>query len=536
VVPGAVSGRVARRAARRGLTRTAAAVAILVAWGAGLALLVRREFFVPRTQRLAEAALRISPGATFFTVEQGGRQIGFASSTIDTLTTGIDVVDYFVADLPIAGTMRRASARSVVRLSRGLALRTFDVQVQSEGAPIRVSGRAEGDTAAVVALASGGATPDSQRIAVRGPILLPTLVPLAVALGETPKVGKQYVLPTFDPTTMAAGSVRLRIRAESLFTLVDSAAFDTTRREWVSALTDTVRAWRVAPEEASGGFSGWVDAQGRVVESTQPGGITLRRMAYEIAFENWRIARDRATAASAGAGANDILERTAISAGAALGRSRLSSLAVRLSAVDLRGYDLNGGRQTLTGDTLRVRREASDALAADWSLLTNVERIRARFRAELSDEPLLQAHDSAIVRLATGIAGLDRDPRVIAEKITRWVHDSLRKEVTFSVPNALQVLRTRRGDCNEHTQLYVALARAAGIPARITTGLAYVRGKFYYHAWPEVYLRDWVAVDPTFGQFPADAAHLRFIVGGLARQTELVRLIGTLKIQVVEAR
>jgi len=45
-----------------------------------------------------------------------------------------------------------------------------------------------------------------------------------------------------------------------------------------------------------------------------------------------------------------------------------------------------------------------------------------------------------------------------------------------------------------------------------------------------------VAVDPTFGQFPADAAHLRFIVGGLARQTELVRLIGTLKIQVVEAR
>ncbi|HEY4657932.1 MAG TPA: transglutaminase-like domain-containing protein, partial [Gemmatimonadaceae bacterium] len=162
--------------------------------------------------------------------------------------------------------------------------------------------------------------------------------------------------------------------------------------------------------------------------------------------------------------------------------------------------------------------------------------IKARFRAELSDEPLLQAHDSAIVRLATGIAGLDRDPRVIAEKITRWVHDSLRKEVTFSVPNALQVLRTRRGDCNEHTQLYVALARAAGIPARITTGLAYVRGKFYYHAWPEVFLRDWVAVDPTFGQFPADAAHLRFIVGGLARQTELVRLIGTLKIQVVEAR
>jgi hypothetical protein len=116
------------------------------------------------------------------------------------------------------------------------------------------------------------------------------------------------------------------------------------------------------------------------------------------------------------------------------------------------------------------------------------------------------------------------------------VHDSLRKEATFSVPNAVEVLRTRVGDCNEHTQLYVALARTAGIPARIATGLAYVNGKFYYHAWPEVYLRGWVGVDPTFGEFPADAAHLRFVIGGLARQAELFRLIGNLKIQVIEAR
>ena len=38
--------------------------------------------------------------------------------------------------------------------------------------------------------------------------------------------------------------------------------------------------------------------------------------------------------------------------------------------------------------------------------------------------------------------------------------------------------------------------------------------------------RDWVAVDPTFGQFPADAAHLRFALGGLSRQTELLQLLG----------
>jgi hypothetical protein len=42
-----------------------------------------------------------------------------------------------------------------------------------------------------------------------------------------------------------------------------------------------------------------------------------------------------------------------------------------------------------------------------------------------------------------------------------------------------------------------------------------------------------VAVDPTFGQYPADAAHLRFTIGGLARQVELIRLIGRLSLDVV---
>ena len=522
---------------RRGQLRGLVAAAVLVAWTGGMALLVRREFFLGSSARLAEAALRISPGASFFVVEQGGVQIGFASNTIDTTTTGIDVIDYFVADLPIAGASRRVSARSVVKLSRGLALRTFDVQAESPDAPVRVGGRAEGDTAIVYALTTApNQRPDSQRLAVRGPIVLPTLVPLAVALGESPKVGRQYLLPTFNPSTMASGTIRLRIRAESLFTVADSARMDTASGVWVSALTDTVRAWRVEPEEASGGFSGWVDAQGRVVESSQPGGITLRRMAYELAFENWRIARDRAVAGSAVGKSNDILERTAIAAGAKLGLSRLEALGVLLSGVDLRGFDLHGGRQVMAGDTLRVRRERSADLVPAWSLLTPNPAFRARFRAETAPEPLLQSGDLRIVSLAVRIAGPDRDPRVLAEKINRWVYDSLRKEITFSVPNALDVLRTRKGDCNEHTQLYTALARALGLPTRIATGLAFVNGKFYYHAWPEVYLHDWVAVDPTFGQFPADASHLRFVVGGLTRQIELLRLMGNLKIDVVEAR
>jgi transglutaminase-like putative cysteine protease len=103
------------------------------------------------------------------------------------------------------------------------------------------------------------------------------------------------------------------------------------------------------------------------------------------------------------------------------------------------------------------------------------------------------------------------------------------------VPSALDVFEMRRGDANEHTVLFAALARAVGLPARTAAGLVYLDGKFYYHAWPEVYLNGWVAVDPTFGQFPADAAHLRLALGGLARQLELARVIGRLTIEVLPA-
>ena len=43
-----------------------------------------------------------------------------------------------------------------------------------------------------------------------------------------------------------------------------------------------------------------------------------------------------------------------------------------------------------------------------------------------------------------------------------------------------------------------------------------------------------MAVDPTFGQYPADAAHIRFVVGGLAQHVEIIRLIGRLNIEVLE--
>ena len=121
----------------------------------------------------------------------------------------------------------------------------------------------------------------------------------------------------------------------------------------------------------------------------------------------------------------------------------------------------------------------------------------------------------------------------MAGRLARSVHGSMRKEVTFSIPSALQVLESLSGDCNEHTVLFVALARSVGLPARAAVGLVYLEGSFFYHAWPEVWLGEWVALDPTLGQIPAGAAHLRFMTGGLAQQVEIARLIGALGIEVI---
>ena len=503
------------------------ALAVLLLWIAGLATLGRRELFRGMQERLAIAALRVSPGAVYYAVLHEGHQIGFASSTIDTSETAITIADYLVSDLPVGKSYHRATAWTNVRLTRALRLTEFDASGESQGAPVRVAGRITGDSLLSLVVSTAGEPADTQHIRLDGHVLLPTLVPLAVALAQQPGVGRRYTVPIFDPAVMQRVDAAFTIDAESLFVIPDSAAWDSTAAQWTTALLDTVRAWHLVSDDRRD-VSSWVDAQGRIVEARLPGGFMLRRAAYELAFENWRVrARHRSPVPSA---SRDILEVTAVAANASIDRD-VQRLRVRLGDVDLVGYDLNGGRQTLRGDTLTVEREPMEVLRADYTL---GDLSGEPFAAELSAEPLIQSRHPTIRALAARLVGGERDPVIVARRITQWVHDSLRKEITVGVPNALRVLRARTGDCSEHTQLFLALSRAAGIPARGTAGLALVRGKFYYHAWPEVYLGRWIAVDPTFGQFPADAAHLRFITGGLARQAELLRLIGTLQVEVLD--
>lgn len=510
-----------------GMSRRAwTAAAILVLWAVGLAALVRRQYFQPNVDRLAEAGTRVTPGAVFYAVLRGGHQVGFASSTVDTIVDGITSTDYLLADVPDGARTRRVQARTTVVTSRALHLRHFDIDVQSDSAPFHAEGRVVGDSLVAYALStSPDAAADSQHLRIDGPILLPTLVPLVVALGEDPKVGASYVLPVFDVRGKGAQDARVSVSAETTFVVNDSSVLDSTTGRWRGLQPDTLRAWRLrAPDEADTGA--WIDDQGRVVETTRMG-LQLVRRPYAVAYENWRMAT---ADDSGGAPESEIQQSTMLAAHVQAGLP-LVHLQVRLRDLDLAPFALNGGDQTLRGDTLTIQRTDFPQLRKPHFGRLLPQDVRRAVRPEQH----VQSTAQEIQVLARRLHGRERNPVVVARHINEWLHDSLRLRVTSGTPDALHTLHMRAGDCNDYTQLYLAIARAMGLPARAAAGLVYVKGRFYYAAWPEVYLGGWVPVDPTLGQFPADASHLRFTTGSLGVVMQLMSRLGTLHIDVLHA-
>ena len=494
--------------------RTIAGIAIVAAWGGGLGVLVQREYYRPRVERLAEAATRVTPATMYYAAMLGDRQVGFASSTIDTANTSVTENDYFVAELPNGTRMRRETARTTVILSRSLHLAHFILSLDRDGAPTEMTGRIDGDSLLVVAEphTAHGPRKETARIELTEPILLPTLVPLVLALSERPAVGKRIVLPVFDPNARASRSVGYTIRAESLFVLSDSAVLDTTVAPplWRGAHPDTVRAWEIRPDPGvTIGFAGWVDEQGRIVATSQLG-LQLRRAPYELAFRNWQ---NDPTAHASDSG--HVIGTTALAAGKTP-HGRIESLVARLELVDPKlKLRLNGTGQRAVRDTVFV------TMATDSALLGST--------------PLPPSGKTVLAQQAAAITHGDLSAPVVVKRLSAWVHDSIRPHVSFANPGFAQTMQTRTGDCNEMTQVFVALARSRGLNARPVSGLLYVDGKFYYHSWAEVLLKDWVAVDPMLGQVPADAAHIR-LMPGLALRTDMVRRWTGLDIDVVSVK
>src|ERR1043165_5854266 len=197
------------------MSRTAArrtvAIVVLGLWLAGLGAVARRELFRPHLEQLAEAALRVNQATSFFGVSRDSELVGYSSSVVDTTPTAIIVTDYLVTE--IGGPRPRSTSRAKITLTRTMKLRDFESSVQSNSVNIHANGTVLGDTALSYSGSSGGKPAVARIIHLDGSVLLPQLVPLAIALTARPEVGRRYSIPVFDPSRQEVVTVESSIKA-----------------------------------------------------------------------------------------------------------------------------------------------------------------------------------------------------------------------------------------------------------------------------------------------------------------------------------
>jgi hypothetical protein len=133
--------------------------------------------------------------------------------------------------------------------------------------------------------------------------------------------------------------------------------------------------------------------------------------------------------------------------------------------------------------------------------------------------------DPAVKALAAAAVGDAATPREKADRLVHFVNEYVEDILRPEIAPVLQVVKDRRGDCSEHSFLFVTLARAAGLPARLVFGLIYMGDMvraFGGHAWCEVAIDgEWVPVDPTWDEVEINPAHIRSGAGVAAYTASL---------------
>jgi transglutaminase-like putative cysteine protease len=483
------------------------AIVILLCWAGAMAALAAQSYGQAQSSSLATDLARYGSAATWRGVYYRGEKIGFTVSQTVATPDGFSLEETGRLQMALLGATTAASISNVAQVDRNFALRSFAFSLDPGTGAITVTGRMDGRHLSMEIKTATG-TRTEERELQEPPALAHTLPRRLASAGLVPGTRHEWTL--FDPATLSNAPVVITVRA----------------REVVRGASTPLPAFRVEMEFAGLRTTAWVTDTGEIVREESPLGLISVRETPERARAMAVPDRMRVDLLQTSA----VMPKTAQPIGDPMSVVRMR---LRLEGADLAavGIDaLNGGAQRLDGDVIELR---------DPATLAAVDGDRGA-QKYLASEPLIESDAPEIIAEAeTAVRGVSGQ-RARAERLTRHVNALLDKKPTISVPSAREVLRTKVGDCNEHTALYVAMARALGIPARIAVGMVYIHGAFYYHAWPEIYLADgdgrgtWLPVDPTLNQFPADATHLRLTRGGLDKQAAILPLIGRLEMTVLD--
>ncbi len=437
---------------------------------------------------------------TWMKIVQNNRKIGFSHTRFSAEPDGYRLQETVLMRINTMGMVQDINLKTTGRLNRDFSLAEFDFNIRSGRFRFHADGSVDGNVLTVRTSSAGNSRKTDIPLSAK-PYLLPA-VTAAVSAAQL-NTGNQYTFDIFDPATMGQTPVIVEVLGN----------------ESLQILGEEQPATKVALKFKGASQLAWIGQQGDVLREEGILGIQMEKTTRKDALRNLAVA------ASA-----DLTETASIVSNVRFDNlDQLELLQVELSGLPIANIQLNGGRQVMGEKVLTIRKEKLTNLAAEIRErdLPNLEKLF------LKPGPFIQSDNQEIQALAQEITGATTDPLEKVRRLASWVYRHVDKRPVLSLPDALSTLKNRVGDCNEHAVLFAALARAAGIPCRVEAGLAYLKGRFYYHAWNLVYLGRWITVDSVFNQIPADVGHIRLVTGSPDRQLDLMGVIGKLQLKVI---
>ena len=323
-------------------------------------------------------------------------------------------------------------------------------------------------------------------------------------------VGRHYEYQVYDGETARLTTVTQDILGYEQSDLFEGPAFKIKTRMYGNKVTT------------------WIDASGKPVFEMAMNGVLISHLESEAAARRY-------LALAALNKQEVLLEFSLVRSDIPIGSPRdVVSMRVALIGIPADLALPSDRRQHCegTGPTVECRISVSDSGAGAGAGQVTQETLERYLRPSIT----VSAGHPDILRLAQEITAdaVSRTARI--EALIDWLQHNIEREA-IDVFSALDVLRTRRAECQGHSYLYAALARSVGIPSRVVNGLVYSERYqgFLYHTWTESWLgNEWLAVDPTFGQINADATHIKLIEGEtLAEVAPLAGLVGRLEARVI---
>jgi len=148
------------------------------------------------------------------------------------------------------------------------------------------------------------------------------------------------------------------------------------------------------------------------------------------------------------------------------------------------------------------------------------DEIPANYAYFLLPDTYVITDTSRINEVLNNVYQVGYDNRRFVEELCNWAATNITYSLSYSPPTSEEVLESRTGQCRDYANVYLALTRTAGMPARRVSGWVvstwqppagweFVVGTtpegkpIGGHAWTQVYLPDegWVPVDPTANRF-----------------------------------